>query len=196
MRYILAMLLLLGAGCRHYNPDTDNKYNPPTPTVFKGDLPTDYQMRKAMNAYRKAYPLCAVCGAKTSFGKTNHVHHKLPKGKFPLKKADPDNFVTLCRRHHKYVGHPVGYRSYTGNIDEMIVEMRKVYRENIEIIPQKIEFETKTFNFSRGGFLEEIDELHREGWAACAAPRMVTLPESTKRGISITMKRVKKPILP
>src|SRR5574343_64887 len=46
-------------------------------------------------------PACVACDSRESL----NVHHIKPYHDSPELELDPDNLVTLCRRHHFYLGH-------------------------------------------------------------------------------------------
>jgi hypothetical protein len=112
---LLAANLLLATGC-----STSNYQSPPGHHEALGtsSIHSDYQVTKAKNHYRALHPRCAVCGAKSciSNGNRNDVHHKLPVSYRPDLAATPSNLITLCRRHHFWIGHAGSWRSYNTNL--------------------------------------------------------------------------------
>jgi len=116
---IFVILLILSFGCV-------------TPEIRESDIPTKYEITKAKNIYRDASPLCEVCKAKSNItnGNQNPVHHRIPVHVAPELAATQSNLVTLCRRHHFWIGHCGNYRSYNARLDETIEAVRKAYVNN------------------------------------------------------------------
>lgn len=85
-----------------------------------------YQARKAMAAYRKANPKCALTGTT----KNVEVHHIIPVWKRPDLAADADNMISLSASAHIHLifGHGGNFgSSYVANIREVIERMREAW---------------------------------------------------------------------
>lgn len=59
---------------------------------------------KVRNEYLAKNPVCVACGKKTDL----EVHHKKPLHTHPHLELKESNLMTLCKHHHKYMGH-LGY---------------------------------------------------------------------------------------
>ena len=91
--------------------------------------PTDSQITSAKNKYRKTHIRCELCNARSNIsnGNKNDIHHRIPVHIDRSKAADQDNLITLCRRHHFYIGHMGNWKSHNSNLDETIDAMKKAY---------------------------------------------------------------------
>ncbi len=87
--------------------------------------------RQAKDYWRKLNPTCAVCGAKSNIsnGNKNDVHHILPVSVRPDLAADTNNLVTLCRRHHFWVGHAGNWRTYNTNLVNSIKALKEAAKQ-------------------------------------------------------------------
>jgi hypothetical protein len=122
--YLLMLIAVFGiSGCA--SPDIE---------IRTFETPSEYQVTKAKNVYREANPTCEVCGAKSNItnGNRNPVHHRMPVHVAPELAATQSNLVTLCRRHHFWVGHCGNYRAYNANLNKTIEAVRKAYIDNAE----------------------------------------------------------------
>ena len=118
-KYLPIILLITVFGCS-------------TPDIRSFNIPSEYEITKAKNVYRETHPKCEVCGAKSNItnGNQNPVHHRIPVHVSPELSATQTNLVTLCRRHHFWVGHCGNYRAYNENLNETIEAVRQAYIEN------------------------------------------------------------------
>jgi len=107
-----------------------------TPDIRDSNIPSEYQITKAKTIYRESRPACEVCGAKTNItnGNRNPVHHRKPVHICPELAATQSNLVTLCRRHHFWIGHCGNYKAYNANLDKTIEAVRKAYLNNAKKI--------------------------------------------------------------
>ena len=103
-----------------------------TPDIRDSYIPTEYEITKAKTVYRDTHPKCEVCGAKSNItnGNQNPVHHRIPVHVSPELAATQSNLVTLCRRHHFWIGHCGNYRAYNERLNETIEAVRKAYEKN------------------------------------------------------------------
>jgi len=85
-----------------------------------------YEITKALNLYRKEHPTCAWCDTN----KKIEVHHIVPLWSNILLGADPNNFISLCRKCHFTVGH-------NGNFSKRYTEDIKTLCENKKIFIKK-----------------------------------------------------------
>ncbi len=75
------------------------------------------QVRRAMKAHKLEFPVCEMCGDGKAWNRSIETHHIVPVSVDPLKAGEYSNFITLCRKHHLYVGHNGNFRSrYDANI--------------------------------------------------------------------------------
>ena len=90
---------------------------------------TEYQIAKAKNRYRKTHPNCALCSAKGALlmKRKNDVHHLRPVHVSPERSCDQDNLITLCRRHHFWVGHMGNWSDYNCEVPETIQALQDAY---------------------------------------------------------------------
>ena len=97
--------------------------------LMAGDLPTEYQIRKAKDEVRAADPRCAVCGVRKSLEskRRNDVHHRHKVSDYPELAATKTNLVVLCIVHHRVVGHPKGTKSYNPNLQSDIDRLKVIY---------------------------------------------------------------------
>lgn len=57
-------------------------------------------------AFLKTHPACAACGKTRLMGlRTIDVHHIKPYHIRQDLELDPNNLITLCRKHHLQIGH-------------------------------------------------------------------------------------------
>ena len=105
------------------------------PLLSSARLPTQSEITKAKNKHRKAHPECEVCQAKSNIsnGNKNDVHHKIPVHINPSLAADPSNLITLCRRHHFWVGHTGSWHRYNGNVINTAEILSLGYHNNVHI---------------------------------------------------------------
>jgi len=98
-------------------------------------IPTDYQVRKAKQTHRRANPRCVVCGAKSNItnGNRNDVHHIIPVHVAPVRAADPDILITLCRRHHFWIGHGGNWRTYNVRVRATARAVHEAVKQNAKI---------------------------------------------------------------
>lgn len=59
-----------------------------------------------------AHPTCTICGATADV----EVHHCRPFHEHPELELDPDNLITLCRRHHFTFGHLERWSSHNESV--------------------------------------------------------------------------------
>lgn len=113
-RILLAILLILSiAAFANTNTNTTIKVR---------------SKRSAMNWYRVRFPTCAVCDAKRSVnGNKCEVHHIQPESFRPDLVDDTNNFVTLCRRHHFWIGHMRNFKTANTNLLATIEAVRAAY---------------------------------------------------------------------
>ena len=52
----------------------------------------------------------------------------------PNLSTTTTNLVTLCRRHHFWIGHCGNYRAYNSNLNKMIKAIRQAYIDNAKEI--------------------------------------------------------------
>jgi len=78
----------------------------------------------------RKYPRCVICGTI----KSREAHHLKDASHHPKDKYDPDNGVTLCRKHHVWL-HTV----FLDGFHEKCIE--KDFNDFIELYG-KIKFET------------------------------------------------------
>jgi len=79
--------------------------------------------RAAMEAHRKAHPLCELTG---KIGV--HVHHIESIWAAPERAADPTNFISLCPKAHLMWGHAGHWKRYVENVAEL-VQQAKIVRQ-------------------------------------------------------------------
>ena len=87
---------------------------------------TAYEISKAKKAYREDNPTCELCGAKRSLlqGRAVDVHHILPVHVHPEYASNRSNLLSLCRRHHWWVGHcGVSWKTYNPYVDKLIEDI-------------------------------------------------------------------------
>ena len=72
--------------------------------------------RKVRKAFIKENPYCAVCGKKGKILKSNEIHHCVPFHKDQSLELNPENLITLCRKHHFFVGHLNSFYSFNSEV--------------------------------------------------------------------------------
>lgn len=70
----------------------------------------------------KYEPRCAVCGTI----KNLDVHHIIPMHIDPSRRYDPDNLITLCRKHHYEWGHLNNWRRWNPLIRQQVEEIKEM----------------------------------------------------------------------
>jgi len=94
-------------------------------------LPTEWAVQKAKRKHRKAHPECSVCRTKKSInGNKCDVHHLIPVHVAPLLACEPSNLITICRRHHFWVGHMGNWKDHNGNVIDTMDALRSAYNLN------------------------------------------------------------------
>jgi hypothetical protein len=67
--------------------------------VFEG--PRSGKWPAVRQRFIKAHPCCEACGSVQNL----NVHHIFSFKNNPELELDPDNLITLCRKHHFFLGH-------------------------------------------------------------------------------------------
>jgi hypothetical protein len=67
------------------------------------------------------HPKCEACGT----GEHIEVHHVIPFHIDQSKELDPDNLITLCRKHHGQYGHPGGWSRSNPNVREDVQRLHR-----------------------------------------------------------------------
>ena len=67
--------------------------------VFEG--PRSGKWPAVRQRFIKAHPCCEACGSSQNL----NVHHIFSFKNNPELELDPDNLITLCRKHHFFLGH-------------------------------------------------------------------------------------------
>ena len=82
-----------------------------------------YNVRKAMDKFRHQFEnkTCAYCG----INKTIEIHHIVPVSVDATLADREDNFIALCRKCHRQIGHAGNYKNFVPNIKE-ICELKQV----------------------------------------------------------------------
>lgn len=68
--------------------------------------------RKARKEYLKEHPTCECCGSK----KRLEVHHIVPFSLDSSLELIESNLITLCRKHHCFVGHLMSWLSFNKDV--------------------------------------------------------------------------------
>lgn len=76
--------------------------------------------RRLRKEHIKKFPKCAATGST----KRLEVHHILPVALFPEEEENPDNFITLTKSMHFWLGHLGSYYVFNPNIREDAKELR------------------------------------------------------------------------
>jgi len=145
MRNLAILLLVLATSCTtldkayHEHAEFDNQPSAVFTLLSTKAIHSSSEVRKAKNVHREASPRCLICNAKSciSNGNRNDVHHLLPVHVRPDLAADPDNLITLCRRHHFWVGHAGSWRSYNENVLESVEKIRETYSNTCNKVTHK-----------------------------------------------------------
>lgn len=80
-------------------------------------------MRSEMERYRKEHPACEACGERPV-----EVHHVLPQAQRPDLASCYTNYISLCFRHHRSVGHPINTHTWNVNVRETARTIREGMR--------------------------------------------------------------------
>lgn len=83
---------------------------------------SDPAWRRLRNEHIKAQPDCQVCGI---VAKDNQVHHIKQRRTNPELFLDRANLITLCQRHHFWVGHASDWRASNTNLAASITAIRQ-----------------------------------------------------------------------
>lgn len=78
-----------------------------------------------MARHRGKNPFCVVCLRRRSrwLRRRCDVHHVKPKALYPELAAEPDNLETVCRVHHRELGHPLGWRTWNPGFREDVIDL-------------------------------------------------------------------------
>ena len=74
-------------------------------------------VRRAMEAHRRANPVCASCGRSPV-----EIHHIIPVAVDPGQADDPTNLISFCPDCHIAYGHAgdPGFKRYVPNIERVL----------------------------------------------------------------------------
>lgn len=74
-------------------------------------------VRRAMNKFRAKFEnkSCAYCG----INKTIEIHHIIPVSVDDTLADRDDNFIALCKKCHRQVGHGGNYKHFVPEIKEV-----------------------------------------------------------------------------
>lgn len=99
------------------------------PSVSFG-IPSDSQVRSAMDSYRATHPVCEACGKPSTLISRLEVHHIRPQHAFPALAANTNNFCMLCRADHIQWGHAGdgSCHRYVENLREVLAA--RIIKEN------------------------------------------------------------------
>jgi len=91
-------------GCPNLNPCSEHdrsfrRRDRETPRPSAAAQGYDAAWRRLRKIHLHRHPLCVVCGAPSSNGRSNHVDHIIPVAAGG-PRLDPDNLQTLCHTHH------------------------------------------------------------------------------------------------
>ena len=96
-------------------------------TRYDGDPRNDSRVRRAMQEYRMAHPVC-------EWDKGNvhvEVHHQLPVNLYPEFAGCKWNYICLCRKCHLSVGHAGSFKRYVPNVRDLCNRVMVVEKEQI-----------------------------------------------------------------
>jgi 5-methylcytosine-specific restriction protein A len=107
---LLRLLLLIG--CLVFLPgllirpvlipeEPDDQLLERVPTVATYEGPRSSGWATVRNRHVAVHPRCEACGSVAEL----NVHHLQPFHEHPELELDPDNLITLCRKHHFWIGH-------------------------------------------------------------------------------------------
>lgn len=71
----------------------------------------------------KAHPCCEACGSLQDL----NVHHIFSFHDHPELELDPDNLITLCRKHHFLMGHSNSWATTNKNCQKEVKAYRQLH---------------------------------------------------------------------
>jgi 5-methylcytosine-specific restriction endonuclease McrA len=71
----------------------------------------------------KAHPCCEACGSLQDL----NVHHIFSFHDHPELELDPDNLITLCRKHHFLMGHSNRWATTNKNCQKEVKAYRQLH---------------------------------------------------------------------
>jgi 5-methylcytosine-specific restriction endonuclease McrA len=71
----------------------------------------------------KAHPCCEACGSLQDL----NVHHIFSFHDHPELELDPDNLITLCRKHHFLMGHSSRWATTNKNCQKEVKAYRQLH---------------------------------------------------------------------
>ena len=83
------------------------------------------EWRPTRQMFVEKFNRCECCGRED----TLNVHHILPVRWFPELELEPYNLITLCRKHHFYIGHFGNWKDWNPYVWEMAQLYTKGYME-------------------------------------------------------------------
>lgn len=98
-------------------------------TALAGPEHATREWRKLRNAHIKGQPECQVCDIRA---KGNQVHHIIPLRVDSTQFLNPTNLITLCQRHHFWVGHASDWKSANTNLMRSIEAIREAAAREIQ----------------------------------------------------------------
>ena len=112
---IIAAIALVGCTSLDMAEHDQCEHALPSGTVAASAGPShsDYAWKTLRKEWIGENPRCAVCGIKS---KKNQVHHRIPRNARPDLFLARSNLITMCHRHHWWVGHARNYRTYNTNL--------------------------------------------------------------------------------
>jgi hypothetical protein len=119
-------------------------------------------VKRAMDAYRKAHPICEITGSD----KGVQIHHIVPVWANPDLADDPTNFIALSTSSniHNIFGHDGDFgHKYVSNVKEIANKVLAIKTESAIIVRRKSEVEVKTC-MTLKSFLKKVFDFRRKTW--------------------------------
>jgi hypothetical protein len=131
--------------------------------TFIGDPRNDPRVRKAMQEYRMAHPVCEYDKGTVSI----EIHHILPITPFPEFAACKWNMISLSEDAHLWVGHAGNYKRYVPNIRKICNMVIVVERDTMN---NQLTSLSRTYCDSNGVPIHPIDWTNRTVYDSNGVP--------------------------
>ena len=130
MKHALTLCLLILCGCARLSEhDRAELFDGTVAGSTVTASHSDPAWRRLRNEHIQGQPDCQVCGISA---RDNQVHHIRPRRTAPELFLDRSNLVTLCQRHHFWVGHASDWRSSNTNLAASITAIKQAAQNNIQ----------------------------------------------------------------
>lgn len=104
-------------------PEPPEQLSERVPSVFTYEGSRSGAWARIRNQHVEAHPRCEACGSKVEL----NVHHLQPFHVHPELELDPDNLITLCRKHHFWLGHHGDWSEVNLNCLQEVKEYKRLH---------------------------------------------------------------------